>query len=85
MASIWEALDWPVAEQLNFKCAFTRSTFLLEALVGAGCPEGVDLANKEIFLDDAKFQELFGMDKEAWKGVAGWKKSSEKKKHGLCS
>jgi len=62
--------------------AVKGSTFSLEALQG-GCPEGVDPGNKELFLDDDKFLELFGCDKAKWGSTAGWKKSSQKKKHGL--
>jgi hypothetical protein len=44
---------------------------------------GVDLAKREIYLSDADFQANFGMDKEAWGKLAGWKKTGLKKKAGL--
>jgi len=58
------------------------SSFTLEQLQ-AGTPEGVDAANKPVYLADDVFQELFGMDKAAYEKLAGWKKTNLKKKHGL--
>jgi hypothetical protein len=62
----------------------TQSTYSLEALQ-SGCPEGVDPRNKEMFLDDAKFLELFGCDKAKFGTMPAWKKSSQKKKYGILS
>jgi hypothetical protein len=43
----------------------------------------VDSAKKEFSLASDEFKELFGMDKEAWTKLAGWKKKLLKRKHGL--
>lgn len=57
--------------------------FALEQLQTAPFPPGVDSSKRETYLEDEKFQELFGMDKEAFAALAGWKKSAAKKKHKL--
>lgn len=46
-------------------------------------PDDVDLSNRETFLNDAEFQELFKMTKEEFSTLAGWKKSGKKKEHKL--
>jgi len=58
------------------------STFSLEELQN-GIPEGVDAANKPVYLDDNVFRELFEMEKDAYNKLAGWKKTNLKKKHKL--
>lgn len=42
-------------------------------------PDDVDLKNREALLADDEFQQLFGMDKEAFGKLAGWKKTNLKK------
>jgi hypothetical protein len=48
-----------------------------------GAPDGVGSANKEMALEEGKFQELFGTDKASFAKLPGWKKAGLKKKHGL--
>lgn len=43
------------------------------------CPEGVDPAKKEMYLSDADFQSVFGMDKAAWEKMPAWKRKNKKK------
>jgi hypothetical protein len=58
-------------------------TYSLEEITSSSLPEDVDSANKELSLHDDKFQELFGMDKEAFQKLPQWKRGNLKKKHGL--
>ncbi|GMH76167.1 hypothetical protein TL16_g06993 [Triparma laevis f. inornata] len=46
--------------------------------------DDVDMAfkDREMQLSDAEFQETFGMNKEAFKGLAAWKQKDLKKKYG---
>lgn len=46
-------------------------------------PDDVDPKNRELSLNDAEFEALFKMDKEAWGKLAGWKKAGAKKEHKL--
>ena len=40
-------------------------------------------SHKEELLSDDVFQKTFGMTKEAFKKLPGWKKTRHKKQHGL--
>lgn len=44
---------------------------------------GIPSAARERSLDDATFQEIFGMDKQAFAKLAKWKQDNLKKKVGL--
>jgi villin 1/advillin len=57
-------------------------SFTLAELQGPA-PPGVDPARKEIYLSDADFQSLFGMDKDAWEKLPKWKREGAKKKNKL--
>ena len=57
--------------------------FELGKLQKAPFPPGVDKSKRETYLEDAKFQELFKMDKDAFAALPGWKKTAAKKKHNL--
>lgn len=46
-------------------------------------PDGLDPKQKELYLSDASFEAVFGMNKEAWGKLAQWKKTAAKKKHKL--
>lgn len=46
-------------------------------------PPGVDPARRELALSDKEFEEVFGMNLEAFNGLAAWKRNNLKKKHGL--
>lgn len=49
----------------------------------AGLPVGVDAARKEEYLSVEEFEALFGMAKEAFAKLPGWKKKTAKKKASL--
>ena len=49
----------------------------------AGLPDGVDQHNRQNFLSDAEFTELFKMDKAEFAGKPKWKQQQLKKRHGL--
>jgi len=59
--------------------------YSLAALIVAtdSLPAGVDSRNREEYLEDAVFEELFGTTKDAFKNMPAWKKSNLKKKHNL--
>ena len=60
-----------------------NKVYSLEVLKGKEIPQDVDPAKKEAYLSEAQFQEVFGMDKEAFEAMPGWKKETLKKKVGL--
>lgn len=71
--SKWTLTEWN--EKLKPK------NFPLEILrkKGEELPEEVDPTKKELHLEDAQFEELFRMSKEAWEKVPLWKKNQRKK------
>ncbi|KAM7064328.1 LOW QUALITY PROTEIN: villin-like protein [Molossus nigricans] len=46
-------------------------------------PVGVDPAQKEFYLSDSDFQDIFGKSKEEFYGMAKWKQQQEKKQLGF--
>ncbi|XP_064608792.1 gelsolin, cytoplasmic-like [Liolophura sinensis] len=46
-------------------------------------PEGVDVTNKENFLSDTEFEQIFEMDREKYDSLPRWKQIDLKKKVGL--
>eukprot|EP01031_Cornospumella_fuschlensis_P032521 gene32521-39321_t len=60
----------------------TPGSFNLEQLKGA-LPSSVDPTRKEEYLSDADFQKAFGMDRNAFKALAKWKRDDAKKKVGI--
>lgn len=60
----------------------TTNKFPIEELQN-GVPAGVDPSQKHLYLDDAVFQEKFGMDVASFKKLAKWKQNRAKKEHGL--
>nr|KAF6476844.1 villin like [Rousettus aegyptiacus] len=46
-------------------------------------PEGVDPAQKEFYLSDADFRDIFGKSKEEFYSMAKWKQQQEKKQLGF--
>ena len=58
--------------------AAAATSFSLEELQSS-IPDGVDAANKEMYLSDADFEELFGMSKDEWGKVPKWKRTNKKK------
>ena len=43
-------------------------------------PPGVAVTRRETYLDPAEFEQLFGVSKEAFEGLPGWKKLAQRKK-----
>lgn len=60
----------------------TAGAFSWEQLKHA-LPEGVDPAQKEEYLSDAEFAQVFGMDKAAFRAMPKWKRDQNKKNKGL--
>ena len=46
-------------------------------------PAGVDPSNREKALSDDEFVRVFGMDKQSFQSLPGWKRTSMKKDRGL--
>jgi hypothetical protein len=46
-------------------------------------PKGVPAEQRETYLADAAFQDLFGMDKDAFEKLPQWKRTAAKKEHRL--
>jgi hypothetical protein len=46
-------------------------------------PDGVDPSTKEQWLSDDEFMHIFGVTKESFNALPKWKRSAQKKKHGL--
>mmetsp|Transcript_2181 Transcript_2181/g.3147 ORF Transcript_2181/g.3147 Transcript_2181/m.3147 type:complete len:90 (+) Transcript_2181:587-856(+) len=46
-------------------------------------PRGVDPTKRELALSEKDFEEVFGMNMEAFNQLATWKRNNAKKKHGL--
>ena len=57
--------------------------YSLEQLQTAPFPPGIDNTKRETYLEDEVFQSLFGMDKETFSALPGWKRTAAKKKHKL--
>ncbi|XP_065183499.1 gelsolin, cytoplasmic-like [Sycon ciliatum] len=49
----------------------------------SSCPEGVDIVNKEYYLEDSEFEKVFGMSLSEYDKLPQWKRSNLKKKCGL--
>jgi len=49
----------------------------------SGCPDGVDPTKKEQYLNDAEFQEKFGMTAAEFEKLAAWKRKKKKEEVGL--
>ena len=60
-----------------------EATFTLEQLVSGDTANNVDPTNKELYLSDAEFADVFKMDKAAWEKQPKWKRVQAKKKNGL--
>ena len=46
-------------------------------------PEGVDRSMREHYLSDADFEAVFGVDKATFFAQPKWKRTQQKKRHGL--
>lgn len=44
---------------------------------------GIDTSRKELYLPDADFEALFGMDKQKFMGLPQWKQKNLKKANNL--
>jgi len=60
-----------------------KDFYSLEELTEAELPEGLDLQRKEAYLTDEDFEELFGMDKDAFTNIPKWRQDVLRKKHKL--
>jgi uncharacterized membrane protein YgcG len=58
----------------------SRCIHLLEALQSKPFPDGVVASERELYLREDVFQELFKMDRETWLQLPTWKRSNAKKK-----
>jgi hypothetical protein len=84
-APVKEAAPAPAPSAAVTSAAFANPAtkkFPYDALKGS-LPEGVDPAQKEQYLDDATFQNLFGTTRQAFAALPKWKRDEAKKKHGL--
>ncbi|XP_060072060.1 gelsolin, cytoplasmic-like [Ylistrum balloti] len=59
------------------------ATFRYEELVGRLPPVGVDPTCKEVYLSDAEFQKIFGLNRSVYKKMPRWKQMNLKKDVGL--
>ena len=57
--------------------------YSLEQLRIGELSEHLDPSRKEAYLEDAEFEELLGMSKESFYGLAKWKQQQKKKEVGL--
>lgn len=57
--------------------------YSLEKLQTAPFPPGIDNAKRETYLEDEVFLSIFGMDKQSFAALPGWKRTAAKKKHKL--
>ena len=56
---------------------------LADILSKSNLPDDFDPTMKEQYLSADDFEETFGMSRDAFNGLAKWKRNAEKKKHGL--
>ena len=71
---------WGKKEEVKY--ADTSYKHDVEAL-RAGIPEGVDPKRKQDYLSDAQFEEVFGMNRDAFNALKEWKQKDLKKAKGL--
>ena len=55
----------------------------LKALKTSPFPEGVDPRNRELYLSESSFLQLFGVTKDEWKVLPTWRKVNMKLEQGL--
>lgn len=60
-----------------------KNAELLERIRAGDLPKGTDPLAKELALPEALFQEIFGMKKKEFNGLASWKKLDLRKKYDL--
>ncbi len=46
-------------------------------------PPGIDATRKEEYLNEPEFQQVFGMDRDAFKKLPAWRQAQAKKKANL--
>ncbi|XP_035662028.1 advillin-like isoform X1 [Branchiostoma floridae] len=70
--------------QMNLNGNFVPGqTFSYEELIGEEIPEGVDPTKKELYLSDEDFESVFGMSRDKFNSLAGWKRTGLKKEKKL--
>ena len=78
-----EAPKAPATEQSVAPVAPGDGTTFSYEVLKSSCPAGVEPHQKEQYLSDTEFTNVFGMDKAAFNGMAKWKQQQAKKKVGL--
>lgn len=73
------------AKPVETAAAPVGGEFSYAQLKGNPCEvqSSIDAKSKEQYLSDSEFLEIFKMDKAAFAGLAGWKKTKAKKSAGL--
>ena len=78
-----EAPKPPATEQSTAPLAPGDASIFSYEVLKSSCPAGVEPHQKEQFLSDTEFTNVFGMDKATFNGMAKWKQQQAKKKVGL--
>lgn len=76
-----ELANAPISEKIES----TGGPYTLKQLTckPAFRPDDVDKKNRETYLPDEEFEGLFGMSKDEFAALPGWKKLNKKKEHSL--
>jgi len=62
---------------------YLRSTYSYSELTSDSLPKGIDVTQKEIYLSDEEFENVFNMKKEDYEKIPSWRRETIKKKFGL--
>jgi len=74
----------PVEVTNGFHVGYSNAGSLpYSVLTGEELPDNVDPSKKEEYLSDAEFSQVFGMEKEEFYGLPGWKQTNLKKSRQL--
>ena len=80
-----EAANDPILEQPQvvgngFTMGYSNSGSIpYSALISADIPSNVDPAKKEEYLSDSEFVQVFGMDRDQFSSMPGWKQVNLKR------
>jgi hypothetical protein len=76
--AVWEILSQPDISEDGY------STFPLQQLQSLGpYPDGIDVHNREKYLDAVEFEQVFGMTLSKFEALPKWKQSNLKKEKRL--
>jgi len=79
-----EANKGPVEVTNGFTLGYSNTGSLpYSVLSGGDLPENVDPSKKEEYLSDGEFSQVFGMDREQFSALPGWKQTNLKKSKNL--